>query len=521
MAVEPTQSSVSVGVGANFEAVVSATDVTRRYGHDGTGVDALRGVSLAVAAGRGRSGDGAVRIGQVDVAAHPRRAGSTDLGRGVHRRRRAVDDADRRLTLLRRHKVGFVFQFFNLLPMLSAEQNIVLPLKLAGATLDAEWVDHVIESVGIGAACAPTRGSSRWSAAARSDRACADHAAIGPVRGRADRATSTQRPVVRSWICSVLLRELVRADDPHRHARAPCLFDRRSDPAARRRTDRRRARPRLKPGGEEHDRRARVMTGVILRGLATRKLRAALTAIAIVLGVAMISGTYVLMDTTMHAFDNVFTTAYANAGAVVVGKSPITGGHATVPPVPAAAGARIRALPQVAAVQGFIDDRAEIRDAKGAAITGPGTPLAFGVPSHGGVFNTLTVVTGHLPSGEGQVALDASRPQTTTASRSVRGSTCPTSAEVVPGRRDRALRRCADARADRAGTTTRSTWRHARTTARQLVQAIQPLRPASAEGEDRSRSGAVDDPERQRSASAPFATCCSCSAGSRCSSDRS
>ena len=67
------------------------------------------------------------------------------------------------------------------------------------------------------------------------------------------------------------------------------------------------------------------MTGVILRGLATRKLRAALTAIAIVLGVAMISGTYVLMDTTMHAFDNLFTTAYANAGAVVVGKSPIAG----------------------------------------------------------------------------------------------------------------------------------------------------------------------------------------------------
>ncbi len=56
---------------------------------------------------------------------------------------------DDELTLLRREKVGFVFQFFNLLPMLSAEQNVVLPVKLAGKNLDQEWIDQVIADVGL------------------------------------------------------------------------------------------------------------------------------------------------------------------------------------------------------------------------------------------------------------------------------------------------------------------------------------------------------------------------------------
>ena len=148
------------------------------------------------------------------------------------------------------------------------------------------------------------------------------------------------------------------------------------------------------------------MIGVILRGLATRKLRAALTALAIVLGVAMISGTYVLMDTTMHAFDNLFTTAYAKAGAVVVGRTPITGTHSGAPPVPAALAARIRALPQVKDAQGYIDDKAQIRDAKGAAINGPGSPIALSVPAAGSTLNTLQLVSGHFPNGPGQIALD-------------------------------------------------------------------------------------------------------------------
>ena len=121
------------------------------------------------------------------------------------------------------------------------------------------------------------------------------------------------------------------------------------------------------------------MTAVVLKGMAARRLRAALTAVAIVLGVAMISGTYVLMDTTMHAFNNVFTTAYAKADAVVVGRTPMTGTHTNAQPVAAALASRIRALPQVSDAQGFIDDKAQIRDGKGAAINGPGSPIALAI----------------------------------------------------------------------------------------------------------------------------------------------
>ena len=87
------------------------------------------------------------------------------------------------------------------------------------------------------------------------------------------------------------------------------------------------------------------MIAVVLRGLLGRKLRAALTAIAIVLGVAMISGTYVLMDTTMRAFDQVFETAYSKTDASVVGKTPFSAMEATPPPVSAGLLDPIRRLP--------------------------------------------------------------------------------------------------------------------------------------------------------------------------------
>jgi putative ABC transport system ATP-binding protein len=57
---------------------------------------------------------------------------------------------DDELTLLRRRSIGFIFQFFNLLPMLTAQQNVVLPLSIAGEDVDAEWVEEVMEKVGLG-----------------------------------------------------------------------------------------------------------------------------------------------------------------------------------------------------------------------------------------------------------------------------------------------------------------------------------------------------------------------------------
>ena len=162
------------------------------------------------------------------------------------------------------------------------------------------------------------------------------------------------------------------------------------------------------------------MTAVVLGGLRMRKLRAVMTAIAIVLGVAMISGTYVLMDTTLHAFNSIFATAYSKADVVVVGKSPISGVGVQAPPVPAALLSRIRGLSAVQDAQGFIEDRAQLRNVHGGSAAGPGSPLALGVPARGSSFNTLQVVSGHRPAGPGEVAVDA---QTASANHLAIGAT--------------------------------------------------------------------------------------------------
>ena len=131
------------------DAVVTARDVVRRYGEGDTTVDALRGVSLDIARGRltavmGPSGSGKSTLmhllagldqptsGEVTVA-------GVEIG-GLD------DDA---LTTLRRDHIGFIFQFFNLLPMLTAAENIALPLKLAGGKPDAEWLERLVETVGL------------------------------------------------------------------------------------------------------------------------------------------------------------------------------------------------------------------------------------------------------------------------------------------------------------------------------------------------------------------------------------
>jgi putative ABC transport system permease protein len=281
------------------------------------------------------------------------------------------------------------------------------------------------------------------------------------------------------------------------------------------------------------------MITVTLNGLAIRKLRAALTAIAIVVGVAMISGTYVMMDTTLHAFDTVFQTAYSKADAIVVGKNPIVGGHnnASVPPVSASIVARIRALAQVKYAQGFIDDKAEIRNAQGGAITGPGAPLAFGVPGRGSPLDTLTVVTGHLPTGPGQIALDE---QTSSTNHLRPGSTVGiVSRHPLQFFRVVGLVRfggvgslgpiqllvfdlpVAQQLFDKQGYFDEiNVAARPGVSAQQIVRAITPLLPPSAEVKSsthRSRQPPTTWTRAWRSS----ATYCSRSAGSRCSSDRS
>src|SRR5271154_7039728 len=131
------------------EAVVTATDVTRRYGEGDTAVDALRGVSLQVlpselVAVMGPSGSGKSTLMHILAALDTPTTGTVTI---------AGEDVgslnDTQVTLLRRRHIGFVFQFFNLLPMLTAEENVVLPLSIAGVKPDKDFLEDLLKRLGL------------------------------------------------------------------------------------------------------------------------------------------------------------------------------------------------------------------------------------------------------------------------------------------------------------------------------------------------------------------------------------
>jgi putative ABC transport system ATP-binding protein len=130
-------------------AAVAARAVTRRYGDGESAVDALRGVSLEVPAGQltavmGPSGSGKSTLMHLLAGLDRPTAGS------VHLAGEEISSmADRRLTKLRRRHIGFVFQSFNLLPTLTAEENITLPLAIARIKPPAEDVDTLLARVGL------------------------------------------------------------------------------------------------------------------------------------------------------------------------------------------------------------------------------------------------------------------------------------------------------------------------------------------------------------------------------------
>jgi putative ABC transport system ATP-binding protein len=152
------QGAESPAAEAAADRVVRAVDLTRRYGEGSTAVDALRGVSLEVGRGdlvavMGPSGSGKSTLMHLLAGLDKPTSGTVTIG-GVD----LTELDDRELTLLRRDHVGFVFQFFNLLPMLTAEENIVLPLTIAGEQPDREWLADLLARTGL-----RERGSHRPS----------------------------------------------------------------------------------------------------------------------------------------------------------------------------------------------------------------------------------------------------------------------------------------------------------------------------------------------------------------------
>jgi putative ABC transport system ATP-binding protein len=137
---------------------VSAQGLTRRYGEGETAVDALRGVSLDVPKGQltavmGPSGSGKSTLMHILAGLDKPTGGDVSIA-GT-----SIEELnDNELTKLRREHIGFIFQFFNLLPMLTAEENVVLPLAIAGEKPDKAWVSELMTRIGL-----KDRGSHRPS----------------------------------------------------------------------------------------------------------------------------------------------------------------------------------------------------------------------------------------------------------------------------------------------------------------------------------------------------------------------
>ncbi len=153
------------------------------------------------------------------------------------------------------------------------------------------------------------------------------------------------------------------------------------------------------------------MTRFALRGLLARKLRTALTAIAIVLGVAMVCGTYVLTDSITQAFDSIFATTYRNTDAVVTGKRAFTGsnsGNGANPSFDESLLPKVKALPDVGAALGGVQGDAHLIGQNGKAIVFGGAPnIGFSVDPSQPQFNSLTLVKGSWP-GDGELVVDES-----------------------------------------------------------------------------------------------------------------
>ena len=131
------------------EAVVVARDLTRTFGAGDTAVQALRGVSVDIEAGKltavmGPSGSGKSTLMHILAGLDKPTSGPVELaGTEIT----TLGDTD--LTKLRRQHIGFIFQFFNLLPMLDARENILLPLTIAGEKPEQEWIDTLVAQVGL------------------------------------------------------------------------------------------------------------------------------------------------------------------------------------------------------------------------------------------------------------------------------------------------------------------------------------------------------------------------------------
>jgi putative ABC transport system permease protein len=259
------------------------------------------------------------------------------------------------------------------------------------------------------------------------------------------------------------------------------------------------------------------MIGVALKGLAGRKVRAVLTAFAVVIGVSMVSGTFVLTDTMQKAFDGIFTASYEETDAVIAGKEIVKGSASGAATVPESLLADVRALPEVAAAGGTIapieSNEAEIFGRDGKALGSGGAPtFGLGNDASQPQFSPLALKTGRWPEGPKQVALDAG----TAADQNFKVGDSVTVSTLGAKHRYEVTGIATFGEVDSLGGATMAIWdlptaqtllhKEGRfdgisiaaeegTSPAELVRAVQPLVPASLEVKDSEKQAAADAKE--------------------------
>ena len=381
-----------------------------------TAVRALDGVSVEIPAGRftavmGPSGSGKSTLmhclaGLDDLTSGQVFVGDLELG--------SLSDAA--LTKVRRERLGFVFQSFNLLPTLTAEENILLPLRLAGARPDPAWVDGVIDTVGLrdrlGHRPSELSGGQQQrvavarALASRPEVVFADEPTgnldsrsgaevLGLLRESVDRfgqtvVMVTHDPAAAAWADHALF----LADGR--------IVDRIDEPTAA-----------LGARAHEEVRGVMGMVRLTLAAAWSRKRRLAGTVLAVVLGVAFLSATLVIGDSARAGFSTAFAEANAGTDALVRSSVDIEAADVVASsPIPASVADTVADVDGVAAVALSVEGVGQVLDAEGDAIGADGPPTRAEAWIEDPALTAWEVAEGREPTGPGEVVLDRASAET-------------------------------------------------------------------------------------------------------------
>ncbi len=408
--------------GAAAEVAASAKDLTKTYGKGEAEVRALDGVTVDLMKGEftavmGPSGSGKSTLMHCLAALDTPTSGEaivdgTSLGR--------LKDKD--LTTLRRERVGFVFQSFNLVPTLSAEENILLPLSLAGRKPDREWFDQVVDSVGL----RPRLGHrpSEMSGGQQQRVACARALVSKPSIVFADEPTGN----LDSTSSGEVLGFLRRSVDEFGQTVVMVTHD----PVAASYTDRivfladgkivdelrkpdRDADPREdgSPAGRRGAEGGRLMLRLTWRNLLARKVRLLMSTLAIVLGIGFLAGVMTFSTGLNSTFDNIVEGSTPDAQVRPAGDvQGANSGVGTTSLITPADVEKLAALPEVADAAGSVDGLGSFLLGKDDKLVGgQGAPtLAFNYAPSENIQGeqVLQLVQGGWPEKPGEVTLDAS-----------------------------------------------------------------------------------------------------------------